>query len=101
EDSAARDLVSAGFDAGVHLGEFLEQDMISLRLTADQRAAVVASPAYFASREVPAHPRDLVRHRCIGIRLSDGIYRWEFEKRGRPLTMRGPWAMIVNDVDLM
>lgn len=99
--SSIGDLVAAGYDAGVHLGEFLDQDMISLRLTPDQRAAVVGSPDYFKDHETPTHPRDLARHRCIAIRLKNGLYRWEFEKRGRELTVRGPWAMIVDDLELM
>src|SRR2546421_8971856 len=40
------DLVAGGFDRGIHLGEFIERDMIAVRVSPDQRAAIVASPRY-------------------------------------------------------
>lgn len=46
------DLVAGHFDAGIHLGEFIERDMIAVRVSADQRAAIVGAPAYFNT-----HPR--------------------------------------------
>jgi DNA-binding transcriptional LysR family regulator len=42
------DLVAGHFDAGIHLGEFIERDMVAVRVSADQRAAIVGSPTYFA-----------------------------------------------------
>lgn len=62
------DLVAGRFDAGIHLGEFIEQDMIAIRVSQDMRAAIVGSPDYFASHPRPASPRDLPRHRCINFR---------------------------------
>ena len=100
-DSSSVDLVAAEFDAGVHVGEYIEQDMISVRVSPDQRAAIVGSPGYLASRPVPKSPRDLTRHRCIGYRMGRGIYRWEFEKRGRSLSVNVPWSMTVDDLDLL
>src|SRR5262245_18899762 len=35
------DLVGARFDAGIHLGEFIQQDMVAVRVSPDQRAAIV------------------------------------------------------------
>src|SRR6476659_5477939 len=31
------DLVGGGFDAGIHLGEFIEKDMVAVRVSEDQR----------------------------------------------------------------
>jgi DNA-binding transcriptional LysR family regulator len=56
------DLVGAGFDAGIHLGEFIERDMVAVRVSADQRAAIVGAPSYFASHPKPKSPRDLTAH---------------------------------------
>jgi len=39
------DLVAAGFDAGIHLGEFIERDMVAIRVSQDLRPAIVASQA--------------------------------------------------------
>lgn len=47
------DLVAGRFDAGIHFGEFLEQDMIAVRVSRDHRPAIVGSPAYFSSHAEP------------------------------------------------
>ncbi len=92
------DIVTAGFDAGVRLGENLEADMIAVRLGAELRAAIVAAPAYLETCPAPLHPRDLTRHRCLRQRFPGGrIYRWEFEKDGQPLEVGVEGPLIVND----
>jgi len=96
------DLVAERFDAGIHLGEFIERDMIAVRVSADQRAAIVASSGYFVSHPKPASPRDLPNHRCINFRHGTaGIYRWEFEKgkRAPAVSVEGP--LIVDEVGLL
>lgn len=60
------DIVAAGFDAGVRLGEVIEQDMVAVPVTGPQWQVTVAAPAYLEAHGAPAHPRDLVQHRCIG-----------------------------------
>jgi DNA-binding transcriptional LysR family regulator len=96
------DLVAGHFDAGIHLGEFIERDMIAVRVSADQRAAIVASPGYFAVHAKPKSPRDLTRHRCLNFRHGAGeIYRWEFDKGQQSLTVAVHGPLIVNDVDLV
>ena len=49
------------------------------------RHAIVGSPSYFEMNELPKVPQDLVRHRCINLRLSAtrGHYIWEFQKGAR------------------
>lgn len=81
---AVFDIVAAGFDAGVRLGEVIEQDMIAVPVSAEQRQLVVGAPAYVARRGVPAHPRELTAHDCVGWRPSPDVapYRWEFTEPG-------------------
>jgi len=96
------DLVGSGFDAGIHLGEFIERDMIAVRVSRDQRAAIVGAPAYFSAHPVPRTPRDLTQHRCLNFRQeADSIYRWEFEKRGKALAVAVQGPLVVNDVGVM
>ena len=90
------DLVAGEFDAGIQLGEFIQKDMIAMRVTGELRLAVVGSPAYFASRSLPRKPADLQDHRCIGLRLPTGPYRWEFE-RGRTATTVGVSGPVIFD----
>lgn len=97
------DIVAAGFDAGVRLGEVIEQDMIAVPITGQQREAVVASPAYLAVHGTPEHPRDLVQHRCIGWRPAPQTapYRWEFEEDGVPFDVAVEPQITTNDLWLM
>jgi DNA-binding transcriptional LysR family regulator len=101
-DASRVDLVASRFDAGIHFGEFIEQDMITIRVSPDMRAAIVGSPGYFAAHPRPATPRDLARHRCIRFRHgSDGVYRWEFDKGKQSLTVSVNGPLIVDDVDVV
>src|SRR5579859_3994735 len=77
------DLVAGEYDAGIQLGEFIQKDMIAVRVTKEMRLAIVGSPAYFKSNPIPRRPQDLKNHSCIGFRFSKGLYRWEFEKGRR------------------
>lgn len=97
------DIVAAGFDAGVRLGEVIEKDMIAVPVTGDQCEMVVAAPAYLAANGAPAHPRDLVRHRCIGWRPAPNVapYRWEFEENGIPFDVSVEPQVTTNDLRLM
>lgn len=97
------DIVAAGFDAGVRLGQVIEQDMIAVRIGGDQREAVVASPGYIAEHGAPAHPRDLIRHRCIGWRPApnQAPYRWEFEESGTPFSVSVEPQITTNDLRFM
>lgn len=97
------DIIAGGFDAGVRLGEAIEQDMVAIPVTGEQREQVVASPAYVAEHGAPAHPRDLVRHRCIGWRPAPQAapYRWEFSEDGAPFDVAVEPQVTTNDLRLM
>lgn len=64
------DLVADEYDAGIQLGEFIQKDMIAVRVTKEMRLAIVGSAAYFRSNPIPRHPQDLKNHSCIGFRFS-------------------------------
>jgi DNA-binding transcriptional LysR family regulator len=102
-DDTRGDLVAGRYDAGIHLGEFLQRDMTAVRVTREQRAAVVAAPEYFAAHPKPKTPRDITAHRCLWYRMgTDGpVYRWEFEKRSKALTVSASGPVIVSDAQFM
>ncbi|MBN9661769.1 MAG: LysR family transcriptional regulator [Acidobacteria bacterium] len=101
-DDNRMDLVAGGFDAGIQFGEYIEKDMIAVRVSPDQRPAIVGAPSYFESHPKPKSPRDLVRHRCINFRHgSAGVYRWEFENGRKSLSVGVNGPLIVDDVDLV
>jgi DNA-binding transcriptional LysR family regulator len=101
-DDSRMDIVAGGFDAGIHLGEYIEKDMIAVRVGPDHQPVIVGSPGYIASNPKPKSPRDLLQHRCINFRHgSAGLYRWEFQKgkKSVSVTVHGP--LIVDDVALV
>ncbi len=97
------DIVAQGFDAGVRLGEVIEQDMVAIPLSGPQRQVVVAAPAYLERYGTPAHPRDLPAHRCIGWRPAPTVspYRWEFGEDGRDFDVAVAPEFTTNDMALM
>ena len=95
------DLVAGEYDAGVQLGEFIQRDMIAVRVTKEMRLAVVGSPGYFKSNNIPRKPQDLKDHSCIGFRFSNGLYRWEFEKGRKALTVSPRGSASFDDPDLV
>ncbi|HEY0112005.1 MAG TPA: LysR family transcriptional regulator [Allosphingosinicella sp.] len=96
------DLVERGFDAGIRMGDFLEADMIGIRLTPPFRLVVVGSLDYFERHGRPAQPSDLRSHRCIRSRAptTGAIFRWHFEVEGQRVETAVEGPLIVNDMDV-
>lgn len=97
------DIVAERFDAGVRLGEQVDQDMIAVRIAPDMPMAVVASPDYLARCGAPKTPQRLVDHACLNLRLrsSGGLYPWAFRKRGRELNVHVRGRLVFNTIDLL
>ncbi|OWO96989.1 LysR family transcriptional regulator [Rhizobium esperanzae] len=97
------DIVEAGFDAGVRLGEVIEQDMIAVPVSAPQRQCSAASPGYLQRHAPPRHPRDLQNHACIGWRPRPDTapYRWEFTENGRDFDVAVDPMVTTNDMGMM
>lgn len=102
DDDGFVDVIGGGFDAGVRIHEGIPEDMVGISIGGQQRLVIVASPDYFAGREIPIHPRDLSNHQCIRIRFPSGrIYRWEFEKDGESLEMDVKGQLTLGDPRLI
>lgn len=102
-DDALADIVGSGCDAGIRLGEMLDQEMVAVPLTVRERMAVVGAPDYFARRGRPKHPRELLEHDCISYRQisSRTIYRWEFSDKGRDFSIGVAGRIVANDLGVM
>lgn len=102
-DYGLTDIVSERYDAGVRLGEQVAKDMIAVRIAPDMPMALVGSPAYFAANPPLEDPQDLVRHRCINLRLptSGGLRYWPFEKDGHELKVRTEGQLVFNAIDMI
>jgi DNA-binding transcriptional LysR family regulator len=97
------DIVAEGYDAGVRLGEVIDQDMIAIPVSDRQRQTAVAAPSYIERFGKPSHPSELVRHRCIGWRPGPHTapYRWEFGEDGREFDVAVNPQITTNDMWLM
>lgn len=102
-DYGLTDIVAERFDAGVRLGESVEKDMISARISPDIPMAIVGSPAYFASKQPPQDPEQLVDHRCIHLRLpsSGTLNAWRMVKDGHNIRIRTHGPLCFNSIDLI
>ena len=100
-DDEVVDVVAGRYDAALRVGETVERDMVAVRLGPDLRQVAVAAPEYLARHGSPAHPRDLVHHRCIGWRWPgrEGPYRWEFWQDGRWFEVAVSGPLVVDSRD--
>lgn len=101
-DYGLTDIVAAGYDAGVRMGEQVAKDMIAVPIGPEMRMAVVASPVYFARHPLPKSPQDLTAHKCINIRLPTygGVFTWDLEKDGREVKVRGEGQLVFNSLSM-
>jgi DNA-binding transcriptional LysR family regulator len=97
------DIVAEGYDAGVRLGEVIDQDMIAVPVSGEQRQGAFAAPSYIERFGKPEHPSELSAHRCIGWRPTprSAPYRWEFGEHGREFDVAVDPQITTNDMWLM
>jgi DNA-binding transcriptional LysR family regulator len=100
-DDAVINIVAAGFDVSIRIGELLEEDMVAVKIGDDIRQLAVASPDYIARHGAPKVPSDLHSHRCINWRWpgTSGLYNWEFAKDGRWFSVAVNGPLIVSHRD--
>jgi DNA-binding transcriptional LysR family regulator len=98
-NEALIDIVAQGFDAGIRLGEAVQQDMIAVRLTQPFNAILAASPAYLDAKGAPKRIVDLHGHNCIGYRFvgSGGIFEWELTDGKKITTIKTSGTALVTD----
>jgi DNA-binding transcriptional LysR family regulator len=93
------DIAAEGFDAGIRLGQFIEADMIAVRLKPSHPLAVVGSPGYLRRRQRPEIIDDLRRHACLRMRRSNGsIAPWSFVNGNEAVEAIVSGPFIANDM---
>lgn len=95
--------ISEGYDAGIMIGSYIEQDMIAIRLSPPFKWAVFGSPEYFSKHGKPHVTSDLALHECIRFRRPEkgDIYRWEFINNNELIRIEPTGLITVNDGELM
>lgn len=93
------DIVASGFDAGIRLSDILAKDMVAIKLQGPVRFVIAGSPKYFNKMGRPKHPKDLLKHNCLCIRVGhSSLYdRWEFEHKGEAFEVQVKGSLILND----
>lgn len=105
-DDGFSNIVAEGLDAGIRLGESLDEHMVAVPITPPLEMAIVGSPEYFERYGMPETPADLMKHNCLAYRFTSSgtIDRWSFtssdeEKRTVVFEPRG--NAVFNDDDSM
>lgn len=105
-DDGFTNIVAAGLDAGIRLGESLEEQMVAVSITPPLEMAIVASPEYLKRRGIPKSPAELMKHNCLSYRFTSSgtIDRWSFDTPGpeaRTVVYEPQGNAIFNDDDSM
>lgn len=102
-DDGFVDIVALGLDAGIRLGDSVSQEMVSVQLTAEERIAILGSPAYLERRGEPKSIDQLGQHDCIRFRFpgSGAVFRWELIQEAMLTEVEVNGPVTVNDTDAM
>ena len=96
------DIAAGGFDAGIRQGQFIEADMIAVRLTPSHPLTVVGSPDYLRRRQRPERIDDLRGHACMRMRRTNGsIAPWSFISGNETVDVVVSGPLIANDMPTM
>ena len=93
------DIVGEGYDAGIRLSEYVERDMVSVRLTDPFRFVVVGAPGYLQAHGTPKRPEELLHHECLTFRsdTTGAQYAWELERGRRTWRVAVRGGLVAND----
>lgn len=102
-DDGIVDLVRDGYDAGIRLGQALQQDMVAVRLSPALAWSVVAAPAYLTAAGTPQLPHDLLHHRTIRYRFPTAgtLPGWQFVVDGETVQIQAHAGLVVNDTGMI
>ncbi|MDO4637843.1 MAG: LysR family transcriptional regulator [Lautropia sp.] len=105
-DDGFSNIVQEGLDAGIRLGESLDDHMVAVPITPPLEMAIVGSPAYLARHGVPETPQALQHHNCLAYRFttSGTIDSWSFRTPGQTehtVIYEPKGNLVFNDDDSM
>lgn len=82
------DVIEAGLDLAIHLGELAESSLIARKL-ASSRQVVCGAPDYFANHGIPQSPNDLKEHNCLFNWSWPQKDHWQFsDADGKKITVK-------------
>jgi DNA-binding transcriptional LysR family regulator len=101
-DLERKDIIGDHFDAGIHPGNHVAQDMIAVPIGTKVQSLTVASPHYLAGNPAPKHPDDLRHHNCICYRWDRAgtKHAWQLSNQNQTIEVSVDGSLIVNDIDI-
>jgi len=92
------DLVAEGIDCALWIGEVDDPSLVARRV-GFLYFATCAAPSYIAAQGLPAHPRELARHRCINhfSPTTGETVEWVFSKDGERVQAVFPGHLALED----
>jgi DNA-binding transcriptional LysR family regulator len=105
-DDGLSNIIADGLDAGIRLGESLNEHVVAVPITPPLEMAIVGSPGYFKRHGVPETPADLMRHNCLAYRFTSSgtIDRWSFtspDAEARTVVFEPRGSAVFNDDNSM
>ena len=99
-DYASNDIGQGRYDFGVRRGNAVVTGISAVRISPDQRFAIVATPSYLAAHAAPTRPEDLLRHECISLRLPSrgSVQAWELNRGQRTMLARVNGRLVFNGI---
>ncbi len=92
------DIIGEQFDAGVRLGDEVDEGMVAVRIAPDMEMAVVGTPEHYRRYGFPQTPQDLSAPPCIAYQFANGgLYHWEFTYEGRAFKHSPVGQWVFND----
>ncbi|MGR6981974.1 LysR family transcriptional regulator [Testudinibacter sp. P27/CKL/0425] len=97
-DNRFVDIVKAGFDMGVRLGDAVSSDMVAVKISKPVRTAIVASPEYLHDKPPIHRIADLDRHCLIGTRfdVDRPPVAWDFRQEGKLVEYQPKPQLLLN-----
>jgi DNA-binding transcriptional LysR family regulator len=92
------DLLEDGTDLAIRIGRLADSSLIARRL-APCRILLCAAPSYLAAHGTPAHPSDLIRHRCIAYAYGGDRGEWVLTGPEGELRIRIGARLQINNGD--
>jgi LysR family transcriptional regulator for bpeEF and oprC len=92
------DLIEEGVDCAVRGGALGDSSLIARRVGI-LHFVTCASPAYLERYGRPAHPNELLRHRCVNYfsARTGKIFDWDFTRDGERVQVALPGHIALND----
>ena len=89
-DYGLTDIVDGRFDAGIRRGGLVSKDMIAVKISHGIAMLAVATPDYLNQKGRPTHPKDLIEHDCINLRLPThgAMFRWQFTQGNKTQSVK-------------